>query len=78
MNSLYERFGKTNQNDCYGMFGGYQNFLQAYLDFSKQFQQTSNMTPQQVVQQMLTSGRMSKDQFNQYSMIANMITGRKG
>ena len=35
------------------------------------------MTPEQVVRQMIDSGRMTQDQFEQYSKIADQLTGRK-
>ena len=37
----------------------------------------SGMTPEQVVRQMIDSGRMTQDQFEQYSKIADQLTGRK-
>lgn len=52
--------------------------LQAFQQFADQFRQTSTKSPQQVVQDLISSGRMSQDQFNQLSAIANQLTGRRG
>lgn len=49
-------------------------------NFMAQLQQFRNMIngdPQQIVQNLIQSGQMSQDQFNQYSQMANQILGRR-
>ena len=49
-------------------------------NFFAQLQQFSNMVkgdPQQLVQNLLSSGRMTQEQFQQYSQMANQILGRR-
>lgn len=50
-----------------------QNFQNQFNQFK---QQIGNQNPQQMVQQLLDSGRMSQQQFNQLSQMANQIMGR--
>ena len=53
-----------------------QDFVNKFQEFKKQFeQQNPNMTPRDVVQKMLESGRMSQTQFNQLRNIANQMLG---
>lgn len=47
---------------------------QQFDSFARNFQQ-SGQNPQQVVQQLLNSGKMTQGQFNQYRDMANKITG---
>lgn len=49
------------------------NFLQQLQNFASTF----SGNPQQIVQNMLNSGRVSQDQYNQAVKIANQLTGRK-
>lgn len=52
-------------------------FMQNFNSFAQQFRnQNQNVTPQQRVQELLNSGRMSQQEFNQLREIANQITGR--
>lgn len=52
-------------------------FMQNFNSFAQQFKsQNQNVTPQQKVQELLNSGRMSQQEFNQLREIANQITGR--
>lgn len=60
-------------NNIFQMFGGIQNFQNQFNQFK---QQIGNQNPQQMVQQLLDSGRMSQQQFNQLSQMANQIMGR--
>lgn len=53
------------------------SFQEQFLNFARQFNASGQMSPQMVVQQLMQSGRMSQEQFQQYSQIANMITGRR-
>ena len=63
MNSFMQRFGNM------------QNFMNQFNQFR---QGIGNQNPQAMVQQLLDSGRMSQEQFNQLSHMANQIIGRKG
>lgn len=60
--SLYNQFGNKPTN-------GFQNFMQQFHQFRKTF----SGDPRQQVQEMLNSGRMSQDQFNQAANMANQI-----
>lgn len=60
-------------NNIFQMFGGIQNFQNQFNQFK---QQIGNQNPQQMVQQLLDSGRMSQQQFNQLGQMANQIMGR--
>ena len=51
-------------------------FNNAYMNAMQLIQQ-SNQSPEQIVRGLLQNGQISQDQFNQASMIANMLTGRK-
>lgn len=55
-------------------FGNMQNFMQQFQLFQQQMQGKGD--PQAMVQNMLNSGQMTQDQFNQLRMMANQITGK--
>lgn len=58
------------------LFGGYNNFNQAFTNFVRNpMFQAGQMTPQQIVQQKLNSGEMTQEQFNQLRAMANQIMG---
>lgn len=57
MNNLMQRFGNA------------QNFIYQFNQFCQNFGQQD---PKQVVQQLLDSGKMSQQQFNELSQKANM------
>ncbi len=65
-------------NPLFGMFN--QNGLQNQnLNMIQKFQQFMNNfrgDPRSKVQELLNSGQMTTEQFNQFSNIANQITGR--
>lgn len=65
-----------NPMQLFQMFGGQQQFLNQYNNFSRNFQQ-GGLDPKQQVQNLLNSGQMSQEQFNQLRYIANAITGRQ-
>lgn len=50
-------------------------FQQKFNEFARQFNASSN--PQQIVQHLLNSGKMTQDQFNQFRFIANQLTGQR-
>ena len=62
------------------MFGNMQNMRSKFQQFAQNFQQqnSGNVNPQQMVQQLLDSGRMSQEQFNQIQNMANMFFGKNG
>ena len=47
-----------------------------FLNFVQQVRQ-NGISPEQTVRQLINSGRMSQDQFNQFRQMANQILGRK-
>lgn len=53
--------------------------LRQQLDnFVQNFQRNNgNLNPQQMVQNLLNSGKMTQTQFNQYRDMANQITGMR-
>lgn len=53
------------------MMQKFQQFRQNWL------KQNPNMPPQQAVQNLLNSGKMSQQQFEQFRNMANMFTGMK-
>ena len=58
------------------IMGNPQEFLQKFREFASNFQQNhKGITPQQMVQNLLNSGKMTQAQFNQYRDIANKLTG---
>ena len=63
-------------NPLFNRFGGFANFMQQFNQF-KQNALSNGLIPQQQVQQLLNSGQMSQEQFNQLRDMANMITGKK-
>ena len=67
-NPLYKQYGQPI-ND-----GG----LTQIMEQAKQMRKTFNGNPQQVVQNLLNSGRMSQSQFNQLSQIANQVVRAMG
>ena len=62
MSSLYNDF-KPNP------MGNMNNFLTRFAKFSADFQGN----PEQKARQLLASGQMSQEQFNQYAQIANQL-----
>ena len=60
MNKLYEEMKPQNP---------YQNFMQNFMDFKKNF----NGNPQEQIQQMLNSGKITQQQYNAAVQKANMI-----
>jgi len=56
----------------------YQQPQMNLLDRIRSFGQTINGDPQQIVQNLMASGKMSRQQFEQYAQTANQILGRRG
>lgn len=65
MNSLYQQLNPAPRNN---------NLINQFLQFRKTF--TGN--PQQMVQNMLNSGKISQDQLNRYAQQANDIYRQLG
>lgn len=64
MNELFQQFGGNVP-----MLGGIGNLIQQFNQFRANF----NGNPQQQVQQLLSSGKMSQEQFNQLAGLANQF-----
>ena len=64
-NPLYGQFGNQNQ----------MNPMMQLIQDARQLRQTFQGDPRQTVQQLVASGRMSQQQFNQYAQIANQLIG---
>lgn len=61
-NPLFNLLNKTNEASS----------MQAQFD---QFKKTVSGDPQAIVQQLMNSGQMSQEQFNQLSAMANALMG---
>lgn len=80
MASLYNSLNSAGQNqngNVFNMFGGPQAFQQRLSAFAENFRRSSNLTPEQMVRQLMSSGQMTQDQFNRLSQIANTIVGKR-
>ena len=64
MNELFQEFGNRTP-----MPGGIGNLIQQFQQFRASFQGN----PQQQVQQLLNSGKMTQEQFNQLAGLANQF-----
>lgn len=62
-------------NNIFNLFGGIQNF-QNQFNLFKQNMAQQNTDPKQKVQELLNSGQMTQQQFEQLRQIANRITGK--
>lgn len=61
-------------------FGNFNNFIQGYQQFMAQKEQFLSQipkemgnTPNQIIQNMMNSGRISQDQYNQAKNLANQL-----
>jgi hypothetical protein len=64
-------------NPLFGQFGGNQNNpMSQFMGEFKRLQQTVS-NPRKAVENLLQSGQMSQQQFNQLSQMANQLMGRK-
>lgn len=73
MNPLFNLLGGNNAQ-LPGPFGNMQNFMSQFNQFKQAFQGD----PKQQVQQLLNSGQMSQQQFNQISQMATQIQRMMG
>ena len=63
-------------NPLFNALGGQQmNPMAQLVADAKRIQQTMTGNPKQMVEELVKSGRMSQDQFNQYAQIANQLVG---
>ena len=61
-------------NPLFSALGGQQmNPMAQLVADAKRLQQTMTGNPKQMVEELVKSGRMSQDQFNQYAQIANQL-----
>lgn len=74
MNPLYNLLGGGNNVPLPGPLGNMQNFMNQF----NQFRQTFHGDPKQQVQQMLNSGQMTQEQFNQLSQMATQLQRMMG
>lgn len=59
-----------------GLIRNPQQFQREFDEFTQNFQKNyGNITPQQMVQNLLNQGKITQAQFNQYRNMANQITG---
>ena len=57
----------------FNAFGNQNNNMSDLVNRFNQFKKTFNGNPQQMVQQLLNSGRMTQEQFNQYKQMAEQM-----
>lgn len=65
-NNLYKQFGRQNNP--------FEQLMQQAQEFKKQF----NGNPRQEVEMLLRTGKMTQQQFNQYSQIAQQVAQMMG
>lgn len=70
-NPLYEMYGQPQYQPQQQQVPQ-NNFMQQLQNFRSMI----NGDPQQLVQNLMMSGKMSQAQFQQYSQMANQILGR--
>lgn len=61
-------------NQVMQYFGGPQQF-QTLMNQAQQRLQQANMTPEQYINNMISSGQMTQEQFQQARNFANQVTG---
>jgi hypothetical protein len=60
-------------NRLYKQFGRQNNPLEQIAQQAREFRKQFNGDPRQQVEQLLASGRMTQQQFNEYSQIAQQV-----
>lgn len=75
---MYNSMNQIPQgNPIFQMFGGENNFNNKFNAFANNFQASNpGISPEQMVRNMLANGQMTQEQFNRFSNIANIISGR--
>ena len=78
-NPLFNKFGRNNQNGSNFIpgNGGGNNFFNLMNRF-QQFRNTFQGDPRATVQQLLDSGQMTQEQFEQLSQMAQQFQGFMG
>ena len=71
MNPLFNLLGGNSAPQLPGMLGNMQNLMNQYNQFRANFQGN----PEQQVQALLNSGRMTPAQFNQLQKMAKQMQG---
>lgn len=71
MKSLYEQMNGANSQTAPGPLGNMQNMIQQF----NQFRQFYKGNPQEQIQQLLSSGRMTQAQYNQLRQMASQFQG---
>lgn len=69
MNNLYKALGQNQQLPA--PFNNMQNLIKQF----NQFKNTFKGDPKQQVQELLNSGRMTQDQFNNLKKLADQLQG---
>ena len=69
MNNLYKSLGQSQQLPA--PFGNMQNLIKQF----NQFKNTFRGDPKQQVQELLNSGRMTQEQFNNLKKVADQLQG---
>ena len=63
-------------NSLFNALNGQQmNPMAQLVEDAKRLQRTMTGNPKQMVENLVKSGQMSQDQFNQYAQIANQLIG---
>lgn len=60
-------------NNLYNAMGRQNNPLEQLAQQARDFRKQFNVNPRQEVERLLASGRMTQQQFNQYSQIAQQV-----
>lgn len=74
MNPLFNAF---NQNPIQNNFPQQQGGPLSMIQTVRQFLGMRNMNAETIVRNLISSGRMSQEQFNQLAQNANQILGRR-
>lgn len=65
-------------NNLYNAMGRQNNPLEQLAQQARDFRRQFNGNPRQEVERLLASGRMTQQQFNQYSQIAQQVADFMG
>ena len=60
-------------NPLFGMLGNQQNPMTGMMQKFRQFQQSFRGDPNQQIQQLMNSGKISQDQYNRAVQMANQF-----
>ena len=65
-------------NPLFNMMGNHSNPMADIIRQAKQFKNQFNGNPRQEVERLLQTGKMSQQQFNQFSQIAQQVVQAMG